>query len=36
MDRRASTDIANRVFSRDVRAPRHVTCVSHRRGVLAS
>jgi len=36
MGGRASTDITNRVFFRDVRAPRWVTCVSHRRGALAS
>jgi hypothetical protein len=36
MDKRVSTDITNRVLFRDVRAPRHVTCVSQRRGALAS
>jgi hypothetical protein len=35
MGGRVSTDITNRVFSRDVRAPRWVTCVSHCRGALA-
>jgi hypothetical protein len=35
MGGRVSTDIANCVFSRDVRAPRWVTCVSHRRGALS-
>jgi hypothetical protein len=35
MDRRASTDVTNRVLFRDVRVPRWVTCLPHRRGALA-
>jgi len=36
MGERVSTDISNCVLFRDVRAPRWVTFVSHRRGALAS
>ena len=36
MGGRASTDIASCVLFRDVRAPRWVTCLSHRRGALLS
>jgi hypothetical protein len=36
MGGRVSTEIANRVLFRGVRAPWWVTCLSHRRGALAS
>jgi hypothetical protein len=35
MGGRVSTDVTNHVLSRDVRAPRYVTCVSHCRGALS-